>query len=546
MFVERNSGPRKFIQSNLILFAFIASLVSCGGASAPSPENLLGGGLSEGEVRKLSFNQQNQAQVSFSELSGEEQFALIFFGANLDQGAFNIQFQSLDTSAGTRFLSMSPAAEKPIELDAADDPTAAAHEKLREAEQAFDGLEPYHPGAGVFTGSKNLAVDTTCGDGGIQIKVLQSLDNTDNFSTTCAIPIRQTENANYFVDAEALNLLPASMTNPIIDDFEAKIAEEHALIGHESDVDQDGKINVYFTPAVNALGQNSGGFVTGFFFGGDLFPTNVAPSSNQREILYSLVPDPDGRYGTPLSPEFWSSNIGPTILTHEFQHMINYNYKAIQHQIGGEEAWMNEGLSHFLEDLQKDAGGDLNHLAFNGVSAENPSRVSIYLKSPNTPFTGGTSLAQRGGAYLAFRYLCEQSNLGRYPKVANCQELLQGLVQSDQKGVANIEAITGISFQDFLLDFYVTLQLSNQGINSDPRYNFLGINLNSEQNDHRGTVLKGVTGQSLNSLSTEGTVNSPGGAFYDIDGKTISQAGQALSFIASPGMIPGGAVIRLR
>jgi len=124
---------------------------------------------------------------------------------------------------------------------------------------------------------------------------------------------------------------------------------------------------------------------------------------------------------------------------------------------------------------------------------------------------------------------------------------LQGLIQSDKKGVDNIESVLGIPFKDFLLDFYVTLELSNQGLNEDPRYNFSGICLTCEQDDHRGTVLDGVQDNVLSNLSsTEGTVNSPGGAFYRVEGKTISDAGQALSFIASPGMIPGGAVIRLR
>jgi len=374
MFVNRRSGLWKLLQSPIPLVFANLMMISCGGSGSVDSSNLLGGGLNPGEVRTLSFDDKNQAQVSFSELSGQEEFALIFFGANLNEGPFNIQFQALDTSTGTRFLSMDPmkpSAQDPLDKD--DDATSSAHERLREAEQQFIGLKPYSPGDGA-SNSKLMAVNT-CENGGVQIKVLNSLDNTDAYSTTCAIPIRQTENALYYIDSEAQDVLTRDMVNPIIDDFEAKIPEEHALLGHESDVDQDGKIIVYFTPAVNRLGQNGGGFVTGFFFGGDLFPSSSTPSSNEAEILYALVPDPDGRWGADLTQGFWSSNIGPTILTHEFQHMINFNYKAIQHTLGGEEAWMNEGLSHFLEDLQRDSMGDLNHLAFRAVSNENPSRV---------------------------------------------------------------------------------------------------------------------------------------------------------------------------
>jgi hypothetical protein len=356
---------------------------------------------------------------------------------------------------------------------------------------------------------------------------------------TCAIPVRQTNNAIYYVDQEAINVVTADYLNPIIDNFESKIAEEHSLIGNESDVNNSGNFSVYLTPAVNRLGANQGGFVTGFYFGGDLFPAANTPASNQREIFYSSVPDPNGTWGVVMDKAFWASNIGPTVFPHEFQHMISFNQHVILRNSGAEEAWANEGFSHFFEDL------DMN-THFDRVGLENPSRVALFLSSPeNSPFTGGTSISQRGGSYLFFRYLYEQANLGRYPGIASGDDLLRQLIDSDMKGVENIQNVTNTDFKDLLLNFYTTLQISNSGVNLDPTYNFKGINIRAAQNDNRGTVLKGVTTHPFTTAQNSGSVSSPGGLFYDASGSNITSAGQTLNFVGATGMEPGGAVIRL-
>jgi hypothetical protein len=504
----------------------------------------LGGGFSRGEVRPLEFDPSGEAIASFGELSGGEEFAVILFAANVNEGNFNVELKSALLDQNSKLLeSRNPETESPEE-----DPETSFHERLREEEEILgqwfaDGgsTKDLSGGRGEGTGDVGSPTRIACAGGaGILINVLNSLNDISSYASSCAVEKRRTGNAVYYVDESAQGFVPDSTLNALINEFESKIAVEREYLGMESDVDGDGHFNVYFTPAVNRLGMDAGGYITGFFYGSDLFPKTGIPASNEMEILYMSIPDPTGKWGVTVGDSFWINNIAPTVLTHEYQHMINFNHKVLLGGIGAEQPWANEGLSHLLEDLSTQNG-------LSKVSAENPSRVALFLSAPEkSPFTGGTSLAQRGGSYLFFRYLCEQSDLARYPGVSSCRELLKELIQSEWKGVDNIERVTGWPFRNLLLDFYATLQLSDTGITADPRYNFQGICLTCAQDDNRGTVLNGISVKELPNVPVNASVSSPGGLFYNIFGKTITKAGNALNFVAQPGMIPGGAIIRLQ
>lgn len=521
----------------------LSLLPACGGGGDNSV-TALGGGFSRGEVRPLEFDPSGEAIASFGELSGGEEFAVILFAANVNEGNFNVELKSALLDQNSKLLeSRNPETESPEE-----DPETSFHERLREEEEILgqwfaDGgsTKDLSGGRGEGTGDVGSPTRIACAGGaGILINVLNSLNDISSYASSCAVEKRRTGNAVYYVDESAQGFVPDSTLNALINEFESKIAVEREYLGMESDVDGDGHFNVYFTPAVNRLGMDAGGYITGFFYGSDLFPKTGIPASNEMEILYMSIPDPTGKWGVTVGDSFWINNIAPTVLTHEYQHMINFNHKVLLGGIGAEQPWANEGLSHLLEDLSTQNG-------LSKVSAENPSRVALFLSAPEkSPFTGGTSLAQRGGSYLFFRYLCEQSDLARYPGVSSCRELLKELIQSEWKGVDNIERVTGWPFRNLLLDFYATLQLSDTGITADPRYNFQGICLTCAQDDNRGTVLNGISVKELPNVPVNASVSSPGGLFYNIFGKTITKAGNALNFVAQPGMIPGGAIIRLQ
>lgn len=527
--------------------------MGCAGTAGTVAETppLLGGGFGTGEVVPLNFDPSGQAQLNFGELSGGEEFTLLFFAANVNEGSFGIELQSgngSQSSSPTQLL-RAPSTLLPQNSFETSDPTSLFHSFLRQ-EEAIIGQVLQDSGSEKFFSAQNeggqsslKSYDIPCaGRAGTLIKVLNSMSNTDSFDIICGIEKRTTDNAIYYVDEAALGVLPDGLLDQIINDFESKIDRERSLLGRESDVNGDGRFAVCFCPGVNRLGATVGGYITGFFYGGDLFSLKSLPASNEKEILFISVPDPNGIWGIPVATDFWTRNIAPSVIPHEFQHMINYQYKVLEHEIGAENTWANEGISHLMEDLNGNTSDPLQ-----STGMENPSRVGLFLQSPESAsFTGGTSLAQRGGAYLFFRYLYEQANLQRYPGVGSGEEFLRQLIQSPEKGVANIETTTGWTFQNLLLDFYASLQLSHTGITANPRYNFQGINLFGDQNDNRGTILSGVQGQALDHLSVKGAVSSPGGIFFNVQGNTLKNAGKAIHFIAEPGMIPGGAVIRIK
>ncbi len=526
--------------------ALLLGLAACGGSGngADFSTQALGGGFAPGEVRPVNFDGSNQARIEFSELSGGEKFAIVLFGSNSQPGYYDFQLQGLNDAAQAKFL-QAPAelpleAEETEEEEDADDATSLLHQRLRDWESNLADLEPYRPEADTFQGKAFAATRSSCAGGrGIHFRVLSSLSNNDAYETVCGVEVRRSGQTVYYVDETVLNDLNAGNLGSIIDEFEAKVPHERNLFGSESDVDENGTFSVLFSPAVNRLGSSGGGFITGYFFGGDLYPRSSIPGSNEQEVLFLCVPDPKGQWNVQLSREFWDSNIVRSVLPHEFQHMISFNQHLLLRNDGAEEAWANEGISHFIEDLEAD--GSLDR-----VGVENPSRVLLYLVAPeNAAFTAGISIAQRGGSYLFFRYLYEQAELGRYPAASNGPELLRNLLQSGIKGVTNIERATGWSLRNLLLDFYATLQLSNRGVSQDPRYNFRAISLYGPQDDNRGTNLQGVNSHDLEDLPFQGTVQSPGAYFLEVDGKTLIEAGQGLSFSAPAGMIPVGIVIRI-
>ncbi|MEO9117378.1 MAG: hypothetical protein ABI311_14555, partial [Gemmatimonadaceae bacterium] len=113
------------------------------------------------------------------------------------------------------------------------------------------------------------------------------------------------------------------------DEFDQLIyPTEVGYFGTPTDLDNNGHIYIYYTPAVNKLtpaGQASvSGYVGGFFFAGDLYPpTSVGClASNDGEVFYLLSPDTRADNGNAFTTAFVRQVTRGTI-AHEFQHMIN-------------------------------------------------------------------------------------------------------------------------------------------------------------------------------------------------------------------------------
>ncbi len=236
--------------------------------------------------------------------------------------------------------------------------------------------------------------------------------------------------------------------------------------GYESDLNDDGKVAILLTPVVNEMTEpgaaSTTGFISGFFNPVDLIPEYADPNvTNGMEIFYTIVPDPTNRYGNEYPTEPAIEVIRGTV-SHEFQHMIMFNYRVIMHGYVPyyvEELWIDEGLSHIAEDL-------------NGHHESNIKRANLFLEDPGdvTLVYGGDALDERGASFLFLRYLGDRFGETIYKKI----------VQSSASGMSNIEQAAGERFTELFADWSAACYLSGLGITSDPRFNYSSLDLRGD------------------------------------------------------------------
>jgi len=474
----------------------------------------LGGGVSE---------------IRFDKLTGREKFILVASSANQGAGSFPFELQ------GSQTLPI-PSSPDPLLTDhqamrsaAEGDPTVQFHEFLRDLERSLPAGEENAPSKSMESVWKEASVGER-----VSLKVLNRLNSSESYTPITAEVRYVTPHFVVFMDTASLNTLSDSDLRSLIDPFEARVEEEYSTFGAVSDTDQNGKVAIVFSPVLNGMG-GSGGVVTGFFFSGDLYPDRFA-ASNGGEYIYCHVPDEAGQWGVAVPKAFYLSNTGPLCFPHELQHAIHFNQKVFVAGGAPDPPPFNEGLSHLAEDI---------FTGFAKTSAENPSRVNLYLTAGLPSFTGGISLAERGGAYLFFRYLFEQGDLKRFPAVENGRALIRRILGTKQNGFDAVEEATQDQTASLLSDFFSAIYLSNTGLNEDPRFNFRGISLRGPQNDNRSTVLAGPPVTGIQGFPVSESVFAVSARYKEITGEMLLQSGSALKLAMDPNSVPGAMLIRI-
>ena len=240
-------------------------------------------------------------------------------------------------------------------------------------------------------------------------------------------------------------------------------AIDTAAFGRESDINSDSVVLVLMTNTVNKLVTstecNQSGFVAGFFFGVDIDPAFSNDSrSNKSEVFYSIVADPAGTLSCAHSSAELQAFV-PVTFIHEFQHMISFNQHVLVRHAGGELLWLNEGFSHYAEELggrsyASDGDARVTDCTIGQVAcrffAGNLLNAYDYLDSTGNhyllPTEGIGTLAERGAAWLFVRYMVDQYAAGTTRSAWNA--FTRGMVQTAQVGFANVEAATGDQFED--------------------------------------------------------------------------------------------------
>lgn len=528
---QGNFLKRVFTLAIIITSGFFSGMMSCGGGgggdstvSAQSITTSLGE-MNVGSVASIPFGSAGEARVTFSNLTGKEQFVLSFQSHTTTAGTYSTSISSSE-SLGSLHSSLISSSLTAIPEDASEDPMEATevfHEMLRSEEANIPMSQSQNMKLSMGAGGGSLRGFISVGES-LSVRVLNSLSSTSSYSTiSCNIRVI----TSHFIacrDSNAAGVLSDDNLSTLMTTFENNANSQYSTYGSVSDVDGNGKVIVVFSPVLNGLG-GSGGIVTGYFYAGDLY------SGNTGEYIYCHVPDDSGSFGVAIPTTFYMTNTGPNCMPHELQHAINYNMYVFENSSSSEAGAYNEGKSHLAEHLF-------------GNNNENPSRVNLYFGSSLASFTGGTSLSQRGGSYLFFRYLYEQAENGRFSGL-NGTTLIRSILNRSQTGLDAVAAATGEDIDTILTDFFATLYVSNTGLSSDNKYNFSGINLRSSQDDNRGTVLDGPTTTSASSLPVSGSTLATSSNYTLITGSQIQANGNAIGLSASSSADPSAALIRI-
>jgi hypothetical protein len=197
--------------------------------------------------------------------------------------------------------------------------------------------------------------------------------------------------------------------------FDTKLyAIDTTAYGRESDIDSNTVVIVLMTNVVNQLVTKqtcqTQGFVAGFFFGADIDP-QFATTFNKGEIFYSIVADSAGTLSCSHSVS-QLKRLVPVTFIHEFQHMISYNQHVLVRGGNPQVTWLDEGMSHFAEELGGRSFLPADRVTFSNFVIGDLIDAYQYLDSSATHFlafsSGIGSLAERGAAWLLVRYLADQ------------------------------------------------------------------------------------------------------------------------------------------
>jgi hypothetical protein len=241
-----------------------------------------------------------------------------------------------------------------------------------------------------------------------------------------------------------------------------------AAFGPPTDVDQNGHVVMLMSQVVNALTSSSDcqtqGYISGFFDEEDLGAGSGDPNSNNGEIFYSIVPDPNGTSSCAHSTDDVGFSV-PATFMHELQHLISFSQHVVVHNGNAEYGWLDEGLSIAAEELgslyyeQKCPGtacrttstqlfpdssqGFIANFLYDSYEyALLPDTASLTLHSD-----ADDGFSWRGGDWLLMRWLGDQLGTG----------IFKQLDQNTVTGVANIESVSGKAFPALFAAFGLSL-----------------------------------------------------------------------------------------
>lgn len=116
-------------------------------------------------------------------------------------------------------------------------------------------------------------------------------------------------------------------------------------MAYDSQLDQDGRVYMLFSPLVNFFSS-----AAGFVWPGDFAPPSACASSDQAEIFYSGVPTRSGSGFGGDTPQafYWSMR---SVVMHEMKHIVSIAERLARDATELEELWLEEGTAMLAEEI---------------------------------------------------------------------------------------------------------------------------------------------------------------------------------------------------
>ncbi len=454
--------------------------------------------LQVGEVRQLS-GPAAVACITLAPTTASTDF--LFVTANADQGMDQLAFYSVNlaqqagavASAGSASLDASDP-QAILQSPGSDYPRIMDGRIRAQERAAFPRLRGIRTEVAPSYGANAdlLVAPPSAGDTLMyRVPDIHAADLCATYTTVRGVVKYVSQHGVFVQDANApTGGFAAQDYTDIATEWESLIFPTDTMyFGAPTDRNQDGHITILYTPVVNkATPQGKpGGYIAGFFWGGDLVKkteyqqiNQSCPQTNEQEIFYMLVPDPSGTVNSNVfTVETVKQNTRGTV-AHEFQHMINQGLRLLNPAVDSSETiWLNEGLSHFAEEIVGRAFrgfGDFQNLSFHDVNPnpssqndylaffrENLLRLRPWMARPDTssPISvkARDQLAPRGAAWMLLRYLTDHVSNG------NAKAFLRHIVAGPDIGVRNlVQWSNGAQFDDMLRGFLVSMYTDETGV----------------------------------------------------------------------------------
>lgn len=237
-------------------------------------------------------------------------------------------------------------------------------------------------------------------------------------------------------------------------------------------LDANGKIVMLFSPKLNEKFTDIAGFVIGC----DFYPRTSAPSSNEGEVFYAMVPTTlTGPVTTNSSRDGWLKTMRSTII-HEAKHITSYAIRFAA-DAPAEESWLEEGTARHAEEIYV--------RSFNGATWEGNTeyaaiRCEVWTSNPactDWPYvmfkhydalydymaSNGTRTPLGKANADDYTFYASAWSLVRWAADLSQSEaaFFRALTRGPTVGVANLEAATGRQWPAIVADWTMALALDD-------------------------------------------------------------------------------------